>query len=330
MINKVYFFGTSHTAGGGFEFESNLKFNIGEETSGNPNVPRGEFVKSIYKDLFPDEELTQENFSFPGQFRKLCKDRNLNIDVINISKQGYGNERIYRKFYEVLKDSKFKKEESLFIFELSDIERKELFYRPLNSHITLNYNAVDRNFYTNDISLKEPKKNNYVELGGYAKSYWYETDNDLEILKNDKDFFKKYIEKTISAEMQIQQLNINNINFLSFLKLNNINFLISEMHSCLDPQLRTYYDFIDNHIISYYDTEKKYKRGFINFTHRNQLLIADETKYKYTDLHPGFTAIKLISKNIFNECVRSNYIKSSLIELKDSDFKFPQMKKNIF
>ena len=329
MIKNIYFFGTSHTAGGGFEFESKLKFNIGEETSGNLKLPRGEFVKSIYKDLFPEEELTQENFSFPGQFRKLCNDRNLNINVINISKQGYGNERIYRKFYEILKDKNFNKEKSLFIFELSDIERKELFYRPLNSHITLNYNAVDRNFYTNDISLKEPKKNNYVELGGYAKSYWYETDNDLEILKNDKDFFKKYIEKTISAEMQIQQLNINNINFLSFLKLNNINFLISEMHSCLDPQLRTYYDFIDNHIISYYDTEKKYKRGFINFTHRNQLLIADETKYKYTDLHPGFTAIKLIAKNIFNDCVRKKYINSDIIEINKKDFIYPTIQNTV-
>ena len=329
MIKNIYFFGTSHTAGGGFEFESKLKFNIGEETSGNLKLPRGEFVKSIYKDLFPEEELTQENFSFPGQFRKLCNDRNLNINVINISKQGYGNERIYRKFYEILKDKNFNKEKSLFIFELSDIERKELFYRPLNSHITLNYNAVDRNFYTNDISLKEPKKNNYVELGGYAKSYWYETDNDLEILKNDKDFFKKYIEKTISAEMQIQQLNINNINFLSFLKLNNINFLISEMHSCLDPQLRTYYDFIDNHIISYYDTEKKYKRGFIDFTHRNQLLIADETKYKYTDLHPGFTAIKLIAKNIFNDCVRKKYINSDIIEINKKDFIYPTIQNTV-
>jgi hypothetical protein len=329
LIKNIYFFGTSHTAGGGFEFESKLKFNIGEETSGNLKLPRGEFVKSIYKDLFPEEELTQENFSFPGQFRKLCNDRNLNINVINISKQGYGNERIYRKFYEILKDKNFNKEKSLFIFELSDIERKELFYRPLNSHITLNYNAVDRNFYTNDISLKEPKKNNYVELGGYAKSYWYETDNDLEILKNDKDFFKKYIEKTISAEMQIQQLNINNINFLSFLKLNNINFLISEMHSCLDPHLRTYYDFIDNHIISYYDTEKKYKRGFIDFTHRNQLLIADETKYKYTDLHPGFTAIKLIAKNIFNDCVRKKYINSDIIEINKKDFIYPTIQNTV-
>jgi hypothetical protein len=330
LINKVYFFGTSHTAGGGFEFESKLKFNIGEESSGNPNIPRGEFVKSIYKDLFPEEELTQENFSFPGQFRKLCNNRNLNIDVVNISKQGYGNERIYRKFYEVLKDKNFNKEKSLFIFELSDIERKEVYYTPLNSHITLNYNAVDRNFYTNDVSLKQSKKTNYVELGGYAKSYWYEDDSDLEILKKDKQFFENYITKTISAETQIQQLNINNINFLSFLKLNNFNFLISEMHNCLDTTLSQYYDFIDNHIISYYDTEKKYKRGFIDFTHKNKLLIVDETEYKYTDLHPGFTSIKLIAKNIFNHCVRSNHITSDLIELTNDDFKFPKMKKNIF
>ena len=322
MINKVYFFGTSHTAGGGFEFESTLK-HTGDELSKTINTTRGEFIKSIYKDLFPEEELTQENFSFPGQFRKLCKDRNLNIDVVNISKQGYGNERIYRKFFEIIKDKSFNKDETIFIFEFSDIERKELFYKPLNDFIILNYSAVERNFFKNTIKLPK-NQDSYVELHGVAKTYWYETDDDLKILQDGTEFFKNYIEKTITAENQIYELNRNNIFLFSFLKLNNFNFLITEMHDCLYSELKKYYNFIDDHLINYYDyNDKKYSNGFLDFVHKNQLLIADETGYSYTDLHPGFTASKLISKNIFNYCIYKNFIDNDIIKLNKKDFTYP-------
>ena len=328
MIKTIYFFGTSHSAGGGFEFESTLK-HTSDETSKNLNITRGKYIQEIYSKLFPNEEYTQENFSFPGQFKKLLKTKNINIDVINISKQGYGNERIYRKFFDIIKNKKLKKEETLFIFEFSDIERKELFYKPLNDFIILNYHAVDRNFFKNTIKLKK-ERDNHVELGGVAKTYWYETADDLNILKSDTKFFQEYVDKVITAENQIYELNRNNIFLLSFLKSNNFNFLITEMHDCLYPELKEYYSFIDNHKIIYTDYKnKKFKNGFLELVHEHNLLIAHETGFQYTDLHPGLTASKVISKNIFNHCIDSNFINDTKIEINKKDFIYPTLQNSI-
>ena len=328
MINKVYFFGTSHTAGGGFEFESNLTHS-GDEISTYLNTTRGKYIKDIYTKLFPNEEYTQYNFSFPGQFSKLLQEKKINLNVVNISKQGYGNERIYRKFFEIIKDKKFKIQESLFIFEFSDIERKELFYKPINDFIILNYSAVERNFYKNTIKLPK-KKDSYVELSGVANTYWYESYDTLNILKNDNKFFVDYVDKLITAENQVYELNRNNIFLLSFLKLNNFNFLISEMHDCLYSELKKYYNFIDEHKIMYYDyNNKEYNNGFLDFVHKNKLLIADETGFSYADLHPGFLASKLISKNIFNYCVRKNYINSDIIQISKKDFIYPTIQNTV-
>ena len=85
MIKQIYFFGTSHTAGGGFEFDSSLKsFRIEENDFQINETPRGELLKKIYSKLYLNEELTQENFSFPGQFRQLCRDRNIDVEVIDL------------------------------------------------------------------------------------------------------------------------------------------------------------------------------------------------------------------------------------------------------
>jgi hypothetical protein len=78
LIKTVYFFGTSHTAGGGFEFNSKLKtFNFIEAELKENEEPRGQTLHRIYKELFPNELRTQDNYSFPGQLQLLCNDRNL-------------------------------------------------------------------------------------------------------------------------------------------------------------------------------------------------------------------------------------------------------------
>lgn len=332
MIKTIYFFGTSHTAGGGFEFGSKLNsFRIDGEDVEENDEPRGDILKRVYSELYPNEIQTQENFSFPGQFKKLLFEKGIDIEVINISKQGYGNERIYRKFYDLIRTDNFKKEESLFIFEFSDVERKELFYKPLDNHIVINYGAVNRTFETNKVDKGKYIDDDKVEIGGYAKSYWYETDSDIEILKEDKTFFEEYVTKTLTAKHQIHILNYNNINFFSFLKLNNFNFLISEMHNCLYDDLKIYYNFIKEHFISFTCYKNKKYNGFLDLVHKNNLLIAGETKFEYADRHPSLLANKIIAKNIFNECVNKNFIKSESIKLTKEDFTFEIYKnKSIF
>lgn len=329
MIKQIHFFGTSHTSGGGFEFESNFKQSFGDGTSKYITLTRGEYIKSIYEKIFPNEEYTQHNFSFPGQFQKILKEKNIDIIVHNHAKAGYGNERIYRKFFEVIRDSKFNKDEVLFIFEFSDIERKELYFKPINDFVILNYDAVDRNFYNNSIKFKK-KGNDYVELKSVAKTYWSEDSDDLNKIQHHNNFFKDYIETTISAENQVYELNRNNIFLFSFLKLNNINFLITEMHDSLYKEMKKYYDFIDDSKVVYYDsTQTKYNNGFLDFVHKNELLINDESSNLYPDLHPGFTASKLISKNIFNFCIEKNFINSTKIKIEKQDFKYLKITKSV-
>ena len=72
MIKKIYCFGTSFTEGGGFEFDT------------RPSV------KYIYSGI--GETISQSNFCWPGQLKKLLP----NIEVINLAKSGFGNERMYR------------------------------------------------------------------------------------------------------------------------------------------------------------------------------------------------------------------------------------------
>lgn len=329
MIKTIYFFGTSHTAGGGFEFNSKLKtFNFIEAELKENEEPRGQTLHRIYAELFPNELRTQDNYSFPGQLQHLCNDRQLDIKVVNISKQGYGNERIYRKFYDLIQSEEFDRETSLVVFEFSDLERKEIFYNPLQNHVIINYGAVDRYFHTNAVKQKTKNFEKTCKLASYAHTYWYETDEDLKILKDDYKFFNDFVDKTFDTKTILNQLNINNINFLNFLKNQNFNFLISETHNLLWKDLSEYYDFIDDHKISYQCKDGSILNGFVEYLHKNEHLITYETSYRIADMHPSLKGNKLIAKNIFNECVDRNYIKSEKIKLNKTDFSNP--KKSIF
>ena len=98
-IKYIHCFGTSHTAGGGFEFESIQKSEL----------------KNLYKEC--GEELKQFNFSWPGILQKYLNQTK--IKVLNHAKSGFGNELIYRKVYDIVTSNDFNREENLFIFEFS-------------------------------------------------------------------------------------------------------------------------------------------------------------------------------------------------------------------
>ena len=93
MIEKIYVFGTSFAEGGGFEFNINKT------------------ISYSYNGL--GEEYTKENFSFPGQLRKLLP----NIEIVNLSKSGYGNERMYRLASDIVFSDNFDVDNSLLIFD---------------------------------------------------------------------------------------------------------------------------------------------------------------------------------------------------------------------
>jgi hypothetical protein len=187
-IKYLHFFGTSFTAGGGFEWETYKKNELNK----------------FYGDV--DCNKTEFDFSYPGQLQKLLGN---NYVVQNWAKSGFGNDRLCRLAYNIISDSSFKAEENLFFFEFAGLGRKELFFNPLNDYIILNY-------YSN--------KNNQPST--YAKGYAYDTDEERNILENEDKFFQKYTQLLINEKNEVQNIDMMLDFFVSFLVSKKVNTII--------------------------------------------------------------------------------------------------------
>ena len=187
-MKYLHFFGTSFTAGGGFEWETYKKDNL-NKFYGHIECDKTEFA-----------------FSYPGQLQKL-----LGTDYIvkNWAKSGYGNDRLCRLVYDIVSDPYFKSEEHLFLFEFAGLGRKELFFNPLNDYIILNYYL---------------SKNNPPST--YAKEYHYDTDNNRKILENEDEFFQKYTSLIINEEKEVKNLDMMLDYFVSFIVNKKINSIV--------------------------------------------------------------------------------------------------------
>ncbi len=120
MIKEIHCFGTSFTAGGGFEFGSKSKHTKLLENYSEP-------------------PLTQFNYSYPGQLQKIIGD---DIKVFNHGQSGFGNELIYRKSFDIIESSDTM-DDKLFILEFSSLGRKEIWSNTYNKHLIVNYNFND-------------------------------------------------------------------------------------------------------------------------------------------------------------------------------------------
>jgi len=184
MINEIHCFGTSFTAGGGFEWDSHLK--------------REKLLQN-----YSEEPFSQEYYSYPGQLQKLVGDT---IKVFNHGKNGYGNERLYRHAYNLISNNN-NLDNKLFIFEFSHIGRKEIWSNTFNKHIIVNYHFNEDGSYG---------------IGGVADRYFY-NDRDVadKLRPLVDDFFKETINLDIQTDLVTQNIDIftdyllyNKINFL--------------------------------------------------------------------------------------------------------------------
>lgn len=290
MIKKIYTFGTSCTAGGGFEFE--CKYPHRDLRGKITNKNRGDFIKGIYSET----PYTQNNYSWPGQLQKLVSN---DIQVINISKQGYGNERIYRKFYDIVDDVHFNTDESLFLFEFSDLSRKEFWHNPSNNHIIMNYLADDND--TDNCSL--------------AKSYFYDNKSDRMIYNKDFYLFKQFRDNFMEVDNQSREISRNILIFINYLKYNKINFLITAPPELIHPYYSSHLEEMSKYYIYFgWDNGVKYN-SFHRFADLESLRIIDETNLAYRDTHPSLFANKIISKNVFNKLIELNYIRGTKYQL---------------
>lgn len=281
-IKYIHCFGTSHTSGGGFEFDS--KFGHKPE------------LKKIYQNV--GEKMTQHNFSWPGQLEKLL---NNEIQVHNHAKSGFGNELIYRKTFDIVSDNTFNCNEHLFIFEFSHIGRKEYYLNEIQDYVILNYDNLEN--IKNDTDY-------YFELG---KDYFYDSSNLIKILNTFKTTLVNFFKKTKNEYEILKEINKNNTFFYSFLKQLKINFLL------LIPPFGTYlldgdsvkklFPNYKNYEISIFFQGKKYNNldNFMIDT-APEFTISNETNYYIKDNHLGLRGNKLVAYNVYNNLIEKNYI----------------------
>ena len=280
MIKKIYTFGTSFTEGGGFEFDTiDYKY------------------KKLYENF--DEDYSQYNFSYPGQLQKLIP----NIEVINLAKSGYGNERIYRKCVDLILSESFNNEDTLFLIEFSFLGRKEFYSKKLKDYIIVNYN----------------NENNKSVLNGYARTY-----NQTEELSNKElsqlpsgDFFENFVEITFNEDVQRDLMHFNNLKFLSLLNNRKINYLFTQSPMRFPPILN----------LNNYDLETHEIKTFKNSSFLSELdkmSIKFETEGIYNNSHFGLSGSKYVASKIFDELIDRQIISGTKLNKKINDFKYIQ------
>lgn len=279
MIKKIYAFGTSFTEGGGFEFEVN------------------ESIKYAYSNL--GEVITKDNFSYPGQLQKLLT----KIEVINLAKSGYGNERMYRLATDLVLSDDFNVDDTLFLLEFSHLGRKEFFSRKLNDYIITNY------------ANESQSESGFTECNGFARTYNQPNDisiSDLEKLPS-KEFFSEFLKLTINFDKQHELVTNNSTIFLSFLKNRNVKYLLVEPATYLSPKY--WDDLLEPHYINMNHTNSIHA-----FCNKKMSKIADETYKFHEDYHYGLISNKLIASHIHDEMCDRNFIDSEKLNKKRSDF----------
>ena len=186
-MKEIHCFGTSHTEGGGFEFQSD---------SNNIEL----------KKFYNEQPFTKENYSYPGQLQKLIGN---DIKVYNHSKSGYGNERMYRLAYDVL-NNKTPNKEKLLLLEFSHIGRKEYYSKSINDFFIANYSF---------------NENGSIETLNMAQTYFNPNIEDFQKLL--KPSVYAFMKETIDFDIQEKNMKMNNIFFIHYLLNNNINFLLT-------------------------------------------------------------------------------------------------------
>lgn len=292
MIKKIYTFGTSFTEGGGFEFDKP-----------EPKYNNHGLFKH-YGHL--NEEKTRKNFSWPGQLQKLYN----SVEIINEAKSGYGNERIYRRCFDIVTNPSFNKDESLLIFEFSDIGRKELFHNEIDDYIILNY------------WWKEYPAKDKADVSSFANTYYYDNDKITNIINKDSQFLSNFIDKTIKFEEVLNTLTRNVHMFLSFLNENNIKYyILSTDWVKFDFNLKTNLDFLDSKRIKLEVSEDVVFKDVMELFGQYKLSIRYETNNEITDDgHLGYFGNKLVAKLIGDYFNKENIISIDNKHLLNIDF----------
>lgn len=265
-IKTISCHGTSYTEGGGFEWD----------------VP--EKTKHLHE-YFSELPKTEFNYSWPGQLQNLVSD---DIKVFNYGKSGYGNKKSYRDVHDIFSDSKISNKNHLFLIELSQLGRDELFLKDINQYCVLNYDFVN-----DDETL---------ELKGTAVDYYRDSMEVYSYLKSKEDFFNEYVKLTKQSNIIFKEIERNFDYFISFLEYNELNYYFVNT-----PLIFFNTKPNNSRIIKYPSGNKKRLLvDFIEYIHENNLTIKDITNGKVNDPHFSLEGNKNIAKIIYEQ-IKEDY-----------------------
>ena len=275
-IKKIYTFGTSYTAGGGFEFGNSGR----------------ELLSSIYNNI--GEDLTRESFSWPGQLSKLLPS---SIEVINKSESGFGNDRMIRLILDIILHKEFKKDETLFFLEFSLLGRKEIYSNQLDDYMIVNYAHSD---------------DNHTKLMGYSRNYVM-SENDLEKDNSklpDESFFEDFVKNTINVDNELRIIVNDTIMILNLLNSLDIRYYLTQP-PIIEPR---FVDMLNlkNRFINFDGTNYMLELGLKDSYYGS---ITEETGDLQNDGHFGLISSKLISSKIHDKLVEENIIDSAIMNL---------------
>lgn len=262
-IKTISCHGTSYTEGGGFEWDIKGKT---------------EKLQSVYSEL----PKTQFNYSWPGQLQKLVKAK-----VTNYGKSGYGNEKIYRDVHDIFTNPSINNKNHLFLIEISQIGRTELFINQINDYCVINYDVL---------------KDKSYHFQGAANEYFRDSYEIQKILEEKSPFFEEYISETKNLKNNLKIIERNFDFFISFLEYNDLNYCL------VNTPIILFNKKPDNYRIITYPSgnNKRVLTDFVDYIEENKLTIKDDTNGNVDDPHFGLEGNKSIANIIYKQ-ITQNY-----------------------
>jgi len=278
MIKKIYCFGTSHTKGAGF------------------HLPQ---AKSIYKNVVKYPSM--ETCSWPGILKTYID----NIEIDNFAEHGSGNERMYRLVFDLISDPNFKKEESLFLLEMSSLGRKEYYSNSINDYVICNYVPT------------HPPGSNFDVVWKYYQS-------DILLPNKVKNIYSDFLVETVNFDDLLQKLQMNLLFFINFLDSNDIKYEFINFDDLFSPNQRNSFDVKLKTVKYTIEGEET-----LCFYDNSKFLFEHETNGMIDDLHQGYFANQIGAGTIYNHLIKKEYIVGDLKKIKSSYSDFLEFKKNL-
>lgn len=264
-IRNIYSFGTSFSNAGGFEFD------------------RKPHMVDFYKQF--GIELDKEKVQYTYLLSKLLDDK---MNCVNFSKDGFGNERIYRKINDITMGSGFKPEENLFVIEFSDLGRREVFVNKDNKHGIINY-------------LVQGER----DIKFVGSSYDYTTETHSLNLDKVEMLFKQLFRKTFSFKHEIDKVQASIYKTISYLELLKIPYILLDVPYHLQDRNQiavTFQEIYNKRLINIKGDK------IFQYLWENGYSIQDETDGLVPDLHFGYHANIIFSKMIYNKMIQMKLI----------------------